>query len=245
MRNKEVLEKRGVDVKASLEFWGDMESYEENLKELRDSLSSKLDNILYYKNNQDWSNYAILAHSIKSEAKYLGFMKEAEVFLAHELSGKESNGEFINANFEEFKKTVQSIIEVIDEYFGGSSKKNILIVDDSNIVINFIDKNISEEFNSVKANNGKEALNIIENNEVYAIMLDLNMPSLNGFEVLDYLKSHDLIEKIPVVVITGDDTEDTIKKAFSYPILDVINKPFNDENIRRVLVSIKSFYDKH
>jgi len=174
MRNKEVLEKRGVDVKASLEFWGDMESYEENLKEFRDSLSS-----------------AILAHSIKSEAKYLGFMKEAEVFLAHELSGKESNGEFINANFEEFKKTVQSIIEVIDEYFGGSSKKNILIVDDSNIVINFIDKNISEEFNSVKANNGKEALNIIENNEVYAIMLDLNMPSLNGFEVLDYLKSHD------------------------------------------------------
>ena len=100
---------------------------------------------------------------------------------------------------------MQSIIEVIDEYFGGSSKKNILIVDDSNIVINFIDKNISEEFNSVKANNGKEALNIIENNEVYAIMLDLNMPSLNGFEVLDHLKSHDLIEKIPVVVITGDE----------------------------------------
>ena len=65
MRNKEVLEKRGVDVKASLEFWGDMESYEENLKEFRDSLSSKLDNILYYKNNQDWSNYAILRKQCK------------------------------------------------------------------------------------------------------------------------------------------------------------------------------------
>ena len=65
------------------------------------------------------------------------------------------------------------------------------------------------------------------------------------FEVLEYLKSKQLIEKIPVVVITGDDTPDTINKAFAYPILDVLNKPFKVENINRVLVSIKSFYEKN
>ena len=60
-----------------------------------------------------------------------------------------------------------------------------------------------------------------------------------------YLKNNDLIEKIPVVIITGDDTEETIKKAFSYPILDVLNKPFKEDNIKRILVSIKSFYEKN
>ena len=69
------------------------------------------------------------------------------------------------------------------------------------------------------------------------------MPEVNGFEVLNYLKEQDLIYKIPVVIITGDDTPETIKKAFSYPILDVLNKPFNEENIKRILVSIKSFYE--
>lgn len=61
------------------------------------------------------------------------------------------------------------------------------------------------------------------------------MPDLNGFEVLEYLKNNNLIKKIPVVIITGDDTEETINKAFSYPILDILNKPFNEKNIERIL----------
>lgn len=87
-------------------------------------------------------------------------------------------------------------------------------------------------------------MDILDNSNVYAILLDLNMPKVNGFQVLDYLKNHDLIDSIPLIVITGDDTEDTIKKAFSYPIVDILNKPFNDENLKRVLGSINNFYDK-
>ena len=51
------------------------------------------------------------------------------------------------------------------------------------------------------------------------------------------------MDEIPVIIITGDDTEETINKTFTYPILDVLNKPFNDKNIERVLESIKSFYE--
>ena len=83
----------------------------------------------------------------------------------------------------------------------------------------------------------------MQNNDVYAILLDLNMPGINGFDVLKYLKEYNLIEKIPVVIITGDDTEETIQKAFDYPILDVLNKPFNDKSIEKILISIKSFYE--
>lgn len=245
MKNIELLKSKNVDVDASLEFWGDIDSYNENLLEFKDALDSKLTNLEYYKNNNDWENYAILAHSLKSESRYLGFMKDAEVFLEHELKGKESNAEFINANFNTLKDTINSIKNLLDEYFGKQeTKSTILVADDSSIILNFLESSIGDTYEVVRASNGRDAILKIESNNIYAILLDLNMPEVNGFEVLNYLKENNLINKIPVVIITGDDTEETIKKAFSYPILDVLNKPFKEENINRVLVSIKSFYEK-
>jgi len=246
MKDVGLLKANNVDVEASLELWGDMDSYNESLMEFKDSLSSKLVNLENYKNNHDWANYAILAHSIKSESKYLGFMQEAEVFLAHELNGKESNQVFIESNFDVLKNTIFRIINILNNYFGEeTTKKAILIADDSNIVLNFLEKNIGNEYKILKARNGNDTLSLIANNEIYAILLDLNMPDLNGFEVLEYLKNNNLIKKFPVVIITGDDTEETINKAFSYPILDVLNKPFNEKNIERVLSSIQGFYNNN
>ena len=143
--------------------------------------------------------------------------------------------------------TINKIITLLEKYFNGDDseikKKKILIADDSSIILNFISNNIGGDLEPVRANNGKDTIEKIKSNDFYAILLDLNMPSMSGFEVLDYLKDNHLLETIPVVVITGDDTEDTIKKAFTYPILDVLNKPFNEEKLRRILVTIKSFYD--
>jgi len=248
MGKVEVLKSKNVQINEALEFWGDMDSYNENLKEFKDSLKDKLDNLEYYKNQNDFENYGILAHSTKSEAKYLGFMKDAEIFLQHEMAGKESNKEFIDTHFDELKNTINNIDTLLEEYFDSSNStdvKNILIADDSNIMLNFIEQTIGNEYKVIKACNGKEAIERLKDIDVYALLLDINMPNTNGFEVLDYLKENDLIEKIPVVIITGDDTEETIKKAFSYPILDVLNKPFKEDNIKRILVSINSFYQKN
>ncbi len=246
MFNVDILKNNNIDVNASLELWGDMNSYNDSLKEFKDTLNSKLASLEKYKNSNDWNNYQILAHSIKSECKYLGFMNESEVFLQHELQGKANNAEYINSNFETVRSTCNKIINILSEYFGEEvplTPKNILIADDSSIILNFLEKNLTNEFKIIKATNGKEAIAAIEQNNLYAILLDLNMPGLNGFEVLNYLRDNDLIEKHPVVIITGDDSEETIKKAFDYPILDVLNKPFNDKSINRILGSIASFYE--
>ncbi|MCM1053589.1 MAG: response regulator [Ruminococcus sp.] len=243
MEKIDLLKNNNVEVDASLEFWGDLNSYNENLKEFNDSLEQKLNDLEYYKNNADWNNYAIVAHSTKSEAKYLGFMSDSEVFLSHELKGKEQDSDYINNNFDTLKNTILKIQKILNEYFK-EEKKKILIADDSNIILNFIEKNISNEYDCIKASNGKVALEKIENDNLYAILLDLNMPSLNGFQVLEHMQVQSLFEKIPVVIITGDDSENTIKEAFRYPILDIINKPFNEENIKRILTSIKNFYER-
>lgn len=240
----DLLVNNNVDVNGSLEFWGDMSSYNENLLEFKNSLPEKLNNLAYYKNAKDCTNYAILAHSLKSESKYLGFTKDAEVFLSHELKGKENDIDFIEKNFSNLEQTINNIINLLNKYFNDEEKKVILIADDSNIILNFLEKNIHGKYNIIKARTGNEAIDIIKNNNLHAILLDLNMPNLNGFDVLEYLKSNNLLEKIPIIIITGDDTEETIKKAFNYNVVDVLNKPFTEENINRILTSINNFYER-
>lgn len=122
----DILRNNDVLVEQALEFWGDINSYNESLKEFLDTLSGKLESLENYKNNSDWENYAILSHSIKSEAKYLGFMKDSEIFLDHELKGKEGNGEYINNNFQTLKDTINKIIKILNDYLG-DGKKNILV----------------------------------------------------------------------------------------------------------------------
>ena len=57
------------------------------------------------------------------------------------------------------------------------------------------------------------------------------MPDYNGFYVLDYMKENNLFRKTKVFIISGDDTKETIDKAFTYDIVDMINKPFSTSSI--------------
>ena len=73
------------------------------------------------------------------------------------------------------------------------------------------------------------------NGRIVAMLLDLNMPNVNGFQVLEYFKANNLFDKIPVSIITGLGNEDFIKKAREYPIVDILRKPFNERDIKTVV----------
>ena len=55
------------------------------------------------------------------------------------------------------------------------------------------------------------------------------------FEVLEYMKTNDLLSKIPVSIISGDSTKETIDKAFTYQIVDMLEKPFTENDIKRIV----------
>ena len=61
------------------------------------------------------------------------------------------------------------------------------------------------------------------------------MPKYDGFQVLEYFKTNNLFNKIPISIISGDDTKDTIDKAFKYDIVDMLNKPFSKDNILNIV----------
>ena len=117
--------------------------------------------------------------------------------------------------------------------------KAILVVDDSNLIRNFILKIFKDDFEVIVANDGKEAIDVINDSEqgskIKAILLDLNMPNVDGFEVLDYFKSNDLFKKYPTSIITGVDDKESIEKAYKYPIVDILLKPFNERDVKKIL----------
>ena len=210
MEKIEILRNNNVNIEGALEMWGDINTYNSSLLEFKESLNSKLANLEAFKNNGDWNNYQILAHSIKSELKYLGFMKESEIFLAHELKGKEGDGNYIINDFNNLKTTIININNLLNNYF---NKDRIIIADDSSIVLSFLKNNLNDKFDIIEASNGEMVINNLKNNtNIYALLLDLNMPNINGFDVLEYMKQENLFNQISVVIITGDDTEETIKK---------------------------------
>ena len=251
MRDKTMLINNGIDVNKSLELFGDMEMYDETLSEFLESVDDKVNSLTLYKENSDMHNYAILAHSLKSDARYLGFTKLAELSLQHEIAGKDNNVDFVYSNFDDLIKEVKRIISVVCTYMGVnnnvkindnnniiSDDKVILVVDDSNLVQNFVKKMFDNSYKVIVASDGNEAINTINsdvNSKIIGMLLDLNMPNVDGFAVLDYMDKNNLFDKVPVAIITGVDTKDDISKAFMYPIIDVINKPFNEKNIKKVI----------
>ena len=118
-------------------------------------------------------------------------------------------------------------------------EKTILVVDDSNIIRNFVKRIFSDKFNIGMAEDGEEAIRIIKANKdndfIETILLDLNMPKVDGFKVLEYMRQNDLLNKMPVSIISGDSSKETIDRAFTYDIVDMINKPFNEKSIKSVI----------
>lgn len=113
---KEYLISNGIDVESGLKFLGDMEMYDDTMKEFLEAINDRISKLTLYKNNLDMPNYAIEAHALKSDSKYLGFTKLTELSLNHELKAKENDSQFIMENFELLMNEVNQILAIIKKY---------------------------------------------------------------------------------------------------------------------------------
>ena len=254
MKSVEFLTSRGVDVNKSLELFGDINTYNDTIGDFLIGAKDKTKKLEIYKNENDMANYAIYVHSLKSDARYFGFNKLADMANEHERESKAGNMYYIREHFSELMNEVVKNMQIVEEYLkeedGTSSaskitpgekyeNKTILVVDDSNIIRNFVKRIFNETYEVGTAKDGEEAIGIIEankNNEsIVAILLDLNMPKVDGFAVLDYMTENDLFTQIPVSIISGDSSKETIDRAFTYQIVDMLGKPFNELDVKRVI----------
>lgn len=110
------LREHGVDLDSAITLLGDMEMYNDTLKDFYDNLSTRIEKITFLKVNNDIANYAIEVHALKSDSKYLGFTKLADVALEHELKSKENDINYVNDNFQTLVAEVDKLSEIISKY---------------------------------------------------------------------------------------------------------------------------------
>ena len=247
MKDAEFLKQHNVDLEKSLELFGDMETYNETIKEFQSGIPKKISEIEKYYNAKDMENYAIYVHSLKSDCKYFGFMELAELAYEHELASKANDFAKVEAKYEELMSKALEVKDIVNEYLGETDdtkkeeenlidKDIIVVADDSEVIRIFVKKIFDKDFDIQFATNGEEALEIIKDHEnddlIKAILLDINMPKVDGFAVLEYLREKDLFREMPVTIISGDSSSDAINKAFTFDIVDMITKPFSEEKIK-------------
>jgi len=290
MKDTNVLISAGADINKSLELLGDMNMYDEVLNDFLNLIDEKIANLNKYKSINDMANYAIDVHSLKSDVRYLGFMKVGDLAYELELLSKANDIAGVSAKHDNLMIEVSKIVSACKKYLYGkddsktdetiineilstpsemdpmsqaiiyqgtvttekkaqsSSKQGvILIVDDSSVVANFIKKVFEKDYDVIIYSDGSGVIDYCANDEkrakVKACLLDLNMPNVDGFEVLDFFKANNYFVKLPVVVISGVENIDTIERAKSYPIVEVLAKPFNERDCEMALHKCLALYD--
>lgn len=126
-------------------------------------------------------------------------------------------------------------------------KQQILIVDDEEVNRVILKGVFQDEYEIIEAANGEEAIESLgKESNIVLILLDVVMPLMNGFGVLEYMRKQDLLEKIPVILITGETVIDTDDQAYSYGVADVMHKPFYPHIVKRRGKNVIELYqNKH
>lgn len=124
------------------------------------------------------------------------------------------------------------------------TKNKILVVDDKGINRYMLGGIFREDYEILEASGGQEAIEIIaaEAGNLAVVLLDIIMPVIDGFGVLEYMKEQGLLDRLPAVIITEDDSEETSDKAFEYKVADIVIKPFEPKIIKRRVQNIIELY---
>lgn len=123
-------------------------------------------------------------------------------------------------------------------------KYKILIVDDSEMNREILSSILGDEFDILEAADGKECISVIRKygRDIALVLLDIVMPEMDGFEVLEFVNKHEWIDDIPVIMISSEDSAASVKKAYEMGVSDYINRPFDVEVVhRRVFNTIKLY----
>lgn len=116
---------------------------------------------------------------------------------------------------------------------------HVLIVDDSPAMRAFIRRVLElsglEVGRCLEASNGEEALRLLEDNWVDAVLTDINMPQMDGEELLRRMSGHEVLRLIPVLVVSTDRTEGRIQKMLTLGAKGYVTKPFSPETLREEL----------
>src|ERR1700693_1608445 len=118
--------------------------------------------------------------------------------------------------------------------------KNVLVVDDSPTMRSLIVTTIEDMdgLEATEVQNGIEALKVLPTRKFDLIITDINMPTINGLEIVRFVKGHPLYKMIPLIIVSTEQGDKEIQKALALGATEYITKPFHPDNLKKVVQKV-------
>jgi two-component system chemotaxis response regulator CheY len=118
--------------------------------------------------------------------------------------------------------------------------KRVLIVEDSTTMRSLIASTVEEipGFTVIAVGNGFEALKTLPQQPIDLIITDINMPDINGLEIVNFVKQHPNYRSIPLVIVSTEQSEEDIQKGLSLGASAYVTKPFNPDDLRKTVQDV-------
>lgn len=225
---------------------------ENNGKKVIVVLVSLVDNCRKYESNKE----SVHGHLEVKLNKMVDSVSLA-ILKIHNIINNNSNvyskEEFINSILVSLTNEFPEFTESLNDnamFLTNNGKSTVMIIDDDKMTCNLIKKIFEKKYDVVLAHNGEEAIELLKDtdgalgvkNNISCIFLDLIMPVLDGFSVLDYLSDNNYLSKLPVIIISGNYDKDTRNRVYSYRIADMLEKPFNVQVVRHRIDNLINLY---
>ena len=125
-------------------------------------------------------------------------------------------------------------------------RQSVLIVDDSELNRKMLGQMLGSRFDIAEAASGEACLQLLEQNAtgISIVRLDIHMPGIDGFTVLEEMNQKNLLEQIPVIMISSEDTVDAVRRAFDLGASDYISRPFDAKVVYQRIINTIQLYAK-
>ena len=212
------------------------------------------DEFLLIISGSDRAKFTALLENIRKEAEETIVPGYPELKLSVSIGGVTADKETVrdaiaraDGYMYRAKKRKNSVVtEANGDERGEEPKPLVLIVDDSELNRLILSEILSENFSILEAENGKQCLEMISQygTGISIILLDIIMPEMDGFEVLSRLNDSHITEDIPVIMISSDDSDSNIRKAYELNVSEYIKRPFDTDVVRRRVTNTIRLYSK-
>lgn len=175
-------------------------------------------------------------------------------FLSVSVGGVITNGETVESALQQAdslmyraKNKKSCMITDADPLESSEFRKPLLLIaDDAEMNRMILREMLGDEYEVIEAENGLEAVKLLQEHgkEISLVLLDIIMPVMSGFDVLSHMVSTDLIDDVPVIMISSENSEDAVLRAYELGASDFISRPFDARVVRQRVSNIMRLYTR-
>ncbi|MBP5200350.1 MAG: response regulator [Schwartzia sp.] len=237
-------------------YCGGVREYLDSLAFFAASIPSRTDEIerLYLK--EEYGNYTIKVHSLKSMAKAVGAIELSDLAAAMEAAGKAGDIESIQAGTETLLAVCRGLaaplarlgddpelakrVRAANDDVGTEKRHTVLLVDDDEDFLALASRWLKKEYAVTAAGSGKEALELLENERPDLMLIDYEMPGMSGADVLKVVRETPKTADLPVIFLTGTEDRENVKRAENLRPEGFLSKAMGKKGL---LMGISAFFD--